>query len=93
MKDTAKREDRTVYEVSSLMALSAIAQVPEDTLDYPHRRARRGKDRIGDVVRYGDHYRSTLADTRKGYVPYGGCASFALIVTAPRRSYTAAPGR
>ena len=72
MKDTAKREDRTVYEVSSLMALSAIAAIPQKTR-WLSASARLAAGKTGSVMSsvIVDHYRSTLAEIRRtGYVPY-----------------------
>jgi len=72
MKDTAKREDRTVYEVSSLMALSAIAAIPQKTR-WISASARLAAGKTGSVMSavLVDHYRETLAEIRRtGYVPY-----------------------
>jgi len=72
MKDTAKREDRTVYEVSSLMAMSAIAAIPQKTR-WLSASARLAAGKTGSVMSsvIVDHYRSTLTEIRRtGYVPY-----------------------
>jgi hypothetical protein len=72
MKETAKREDRTVFEVSSLMAMSAIATIPQRTR-WVSASARRAAGKTGAVMSgvLVDHYRATLIEIRRtGYVPY-----------------------
>lgn len=72
MKDTAKREDRTVFEVSSLLAMSAIAAIPQKTR-WISASARLAAGKTGSVMSavLVDHYRSTLIEIhRTGYVPY-----------------------
>jgi hypothetical protein len=72
MKDTATREDRTVFEVSSLMAMSAIAAIPQKTR-WMSASARLAAGKTGAVMSavLVDHYRATLTEIHKtGYVPY-----------------------
>jgi hypothetical protein len=72
MKQTARRQDRSVFEVSSLMAMSAIADVPQATR-WLSASARLAARRTGSVVAGTllEHYRTTLGEIRTtGYVPY-----------------------
>jgi len=72
MKETAKREDRTVFEVSSLMAMSAIAAIPQRTR-WVSASARLAAGKTSAVMSavLVDHYRATLIEIRRtGYVPY-----------------------
>jgi hypothetical protein len=73
LRATAEREQRSVFEVSSLLALSAIGELPE--------RARVLSKAAVIVVRHGggalstallDHYRQSLAELRAtGFLRYG----------------------
>jgi hypothetical protein len=72
MKKTAELEQRTVFEVSSLMAMSAIAAVPQKTR-WLSASARRAAGKTGSVMSAVliDYYRDTLTEIRRvGYVPY-----------------------
>ena len=73
MRATADREQRSVFAVSSLLALSAVGELPE--------RARVLSKAAGVVLRHGgaavsnallEHYRESLADMREvGFLNYG----------------------
>lgn len=72
MKETARQQDRTVFEVSSLLAMSAIATIPQKTR-WVSASARLAAGKTGAVMSgvLIDHYRLTLTEIRKtGYVPY-----------------------
>jgi hypothetical protein len=72
MKKTARQEDRTVFEVSSLMAMSAIAALPQKTR-WISASARLAASKTGSVMSAVliDHYRVTLSEIRQtGYLPY-----------------------
>ena len=72
MRETANQENRTVFEVSSLMAMSAIAAIPQKTR-WVSASARRAAGKTGDVMSSVliDHYRITLTEIREtGYVPF-----------------------
>ena len=73
LRATAEREQRSVFEVSSLLAVSAVGELPE--------RARVLSKAAAVVLRHGgaavsnallDHYRQSLAQIREaGFVGYG----------------------
>jgi hypothetical protein len=73
LRATAEREQRTVFEVSSLLAVSAVSELPE--------RVRVLSKSVGVVLRHGgaavsnallDHYRESLLELRKlGFAGYG----------------------
>jgi hypothetical protein len=73
LRATAEREERSVFEVSSLLALSAVSALPE--------RARVLSKSAAVVLRHGgsaiatallDHYRGALREVRDaGFVGYG----------------------
>jgi len=72
MREEAKRQQRTVFEVSSLLALSAVARLPEDTLKLSRgvrNAAGRASGRFSVAIL--DHYRDTLSEIHeKGYLDY-----------------------
>lgn len=73
LRATAEREQRSVFEVSSLLAVSAVGELPE--------RARVLSKSAAVVLRHGgaavsnallEHYRQSLADMREiGFLRYG----------------------
>jgi hypothetical protein len=73
LRTTAEREQRSVFEVSSLLAISAVGELPE--------RARVLSKSVGIVLRHGgaavsnallEHYRQSLTELREtGFVSYG----------------------
>jgi hypothetical protein len=72
MRETAREENRTVFEVSSLMAMSAVAAIPQKTR-WVSASARLAAGKTGAVVSAVliDHYRIALTEIRQtGYVPY-----------------------
>ncbi len=72
LKQEAAREHRTVLELSSLMALSAVRAVPGNLL-WLSRCARTATRRTGQLFAEGllDHYRITLKEIRDtGYLDY-----------------------
>jgi hypothetical protein len=72
LKTESERHDRSVFETSSLMALSAARAVP-DNLRWLSASARVGVAQTGHVFATAllDHYRQTLGDIREaGYLAY-----------------------
>lgn len=72
LKKEAAGQDRTVFELSSLLALSAVRAVPEN-LVWLSRSAGTAALRTGQIFAEGllDHYRTTLNEIRKtGYLAY-----------------------
>lgn len=72
LKLEAQRQERSVIELSSLMAISAIRALPQNAL-WLSRVVRTGGWRAGEVLAQGllDHYRKTLVEIRKtGYLRY-----------------------
>jgi hypothetical protein len=72
IRSEAERQERSVFEISSAMAVSAIRRLPEN-VRWLSRAARSGARRTGEVVagRLLDHYRDTLAEIREtGYARY-----------------------
>jgi hypothetical protein len=72
LKAEAARHDRSVFETSSLMALSAARAVP-DSLRWLSASARVGAAYTGHIFAAAllDHYRQTLGDMRQaGYLTY-----------------------
>jgi hypothetical protein len=72
LKAEAAAQDRSVVELSSVIALATIRQLPEDAR-WLSNAVRIGSRRTGEVLARGllDHYRVTLAEIRKtGYVCY-----------------------
>jgi hypothetical protein len=74
LKTEAERNDRSVFETSSLMALSAARAVP-DNLRWLSASARVGVTETGHIFATAllDHYSETLAEIRQeGYLTYAG---------------------
>ena len=74
LKTEAARQDRSVFETSSMMALSAARAVP-DRAHWLYASARVGATRTGRVFTAAllDHYAQTLREMREvGYVTYAG---------------------
>lgn len=72
LKQEAQRQDRSVIELSSVMALAAIRALPENARWLSRALQVSGK-RTGQVMTHVllDHYRDTLAEIHKvGYVQY-----------------------
>jgi hypothetical protein len=72
MKQTAQQQERSVFEVSSVMAMSAIADIPQKTR-WLSASARHAAGRTGSIMAGAllDHYRSTLTEIRNtGYLPF-----------------------
>jgi hypothetical protein len=72
MKAEALKQDRTVFEVSTLMGMSAIADIPQKAR-WISNSARRAAGKTGSVVAgvLLDHYRTTLDEIREvGYGSY-----------------------
>jgi hypothetical protein len=74
LEGEAARQNRSVFETSSMMALSAVRAVP-DGFRWLSASTKVGAARTGQVLAAAilDHYRHTLADIRHtGFVTYGG---------------------
>ena len=74
LKNESARQDRSVFETSSMMAVSAVRGLP-DGVRWLSKSARVGATRTGQVfsVALLDHYRSTLKEIRQvGFVTYAG---------------------
>ena len=72
LKEEAARQDRSVFETSSMMAVSAVRGLPE-SVRWLSASVRVGATRTGHVfaVALLDHYRQTLVDIREtGYLTY-----------------------
>ena len=72
LQDEAAAQGRTVLQLSSIMALAAVRELPEN-VRWLSRAVRVGGWRAGEVVASGllDHYRTSLAEIREvGYVRY-----------------------
>ncbi len=72
LKSEAKAQDKSVIELSSLMALVAVRELPERSR-WLSNAVRTGGRRTGEVLTRGllDHYRSTLAEIHStGYLRY-----------------------
>jgi hypothetical protein len=72
LKEEAVAQGRSVAELSSLMALSAVRGLPENA-SWLSRAASAGGRRTGRLIARGllDHYRGTLAEIRSvGYLAY-----------------------
>ncbi|MBI3698590.1 MAG: hypothetical protein HY238_27585 [Acidobacteria bacterium] len=72
LKREAAAQNRSVFELSSLMALAAIGRLPEN-LRWLSRCARSAARRTGQVFAGAllDHYAATLQEIREtGYLPY-----------------------
>ena len=74
LKAESARQDRSVFETSSVMAVSAARAVPGG-VRWLSASARVGAARTGHIVAAAllDHYRETLSDIRQvGYLAYAG---------------------
>ena len=74
LKAESVRQDRSVFETSSMMAVSAARSLP-DGVRWVSASARVGATRTGHIFAAAllDHYRQTLGDMqRAGYVAYAG---------------------
>jgi hypothetical protein len=74
LKTEAARQDRSIFETSSMMAVSAARAVP-DSVRWLSASARAGATRTGHVFGAAllDHYRQTLDEIRQvGYAAYAG---------------------
>jgi hypothetical protein len=72
LRDTSNRQGRTVFETSSMMALSTVRALPEQAR-WLSASARVGSARAGQIVATAllDHYRATLQEMqRSGYVAF-----------------------
>jgi hypothetical protein len=72
LKQEAAHQDRSVLELSSLLAIAAIRALPENTR-WLSRAVRVGGKRTGEMFAHGllDHYRDTLLEIQTvGYVRY-----------------------
>jgi hypothetical protein len=72
LKAEAARQERSVLELSSLLAIAAIRTLPENAR-WLSRAVKVGGRRTGEMVAHTlfDHYRDTLAEIRDvGYVRY-----------------------
>jgi hypothetical protein len=72
LRTAAKQQDRSVFTVSSLMALSAVSHLPANVL-WLSKAARSAARRTGKVLGETilDHYTATLADISKtGFLAY-----------------------
>ena len=73
LKAESVRQDRSVFETSSMLGMSAVRKLP-DGIRWLSSSARVGAGRTGQVVAtiLLDHYRQTLDEIRQvGYVAYG----------------------
>ena len=74
LKAESRRQGQSIFETSSMMALSAARSVP-DGVRWLSASARIGAGRTGKILAGSliDHYRQTLNDIRQvGYVTYAG---------------------
>lgn len=74
LKAEAARQDRSIFETSSVMASSAVRALPEGAR-WLSASARAGAVRTGEVFAAAllDHYRETLGEIRQtGYLTYAG---------------------
>jgi hypothetical protein len=74
LKTESARQERSVFETSSMMAIAAVRALP-DGVRWVSASARVGAMRTGHVVAAAllDHYRQTLSEIRQvGYLTYAG---------------------
>jgi hypothetical protein len=74
LKSESARQERSVFETSSMMAVAAVRALP-DGVRWLSASARVGAARTGHVVAAAllDHYKQTLTEIRQvGYLPYAG---------------------
>ncbi len=72
LKAEAARQERSVFETSSMMALSAVRTFP-DRVQWLYASTRAGAERTGQIFGAAllDHYRQTLGEIRQtGYLAY-----------------------
>src|SRR5947209_302373 len=72
LKAESARQNRSIFETSSMMAVSAVRGLP-DTVRWLSASARVGATRTGQIVAVAllDHYKTTLSEIRQiGYVAY-----------------------
>jgi hypothetical protein len=72
LRDESARQERSVFETSSMLAMSALRSVP-DGARWVSSTARVGAVKTGQVIATGllDHYRTTLGDIRDvGYATF-----------------------
>jgi hypothetical protein len=72
LRDEAARQERSIFETSSMMAVSAVKALP-DSARWLSASAMVGASRTGQIVAHTllDHYRSTLDDIRDvGYATF-----------------------
>jgi hypothetical protein len=72
LKDVASRQDRSIFEASSTMAVSAARNLP-DGVRWVSASARAGASRTGQVLAAAllDHYKQTLDELQQvGYATY-----------------------
>jgi hypothetical protein len=72
LQDEAARQQRTIFETSSMMAISAVRAFPERAV-WLYASSRVGAQRTGEVLAAAllDHYRQTLSEIRQvGYFRY-----------------------
>jgi hypothetical protein len=74
VREESRRQNRTVFETSSMMAVSAVRELP-DQVRWLSASAKVGATRTGQILAAAilDHYRQTLTEIRHvGYVTYAG---------------------
>ena len=72
LREEAARQERSIFETSSMMAMSAVRGLPEGAR-WLSASARVGATKTGQIVAAGllDHYRETLAEIREaGYATF-----------------------
>lgn len=72
LRGEAARQNRSIFETSSMMAMEAVRSVPEGAR-WVSASAKAGATRTGQILAAGllDHYRSTLEDVRQvGYAAF-----------------------
>ena len=92
LKDESVRQNRSVFETSSMMAVAAVRAFP-DRARWLYASARAGAARTGEIVAVAllDHYSQTLAEIRRtGYAAFA-TRQFAPYVRAARDHFS--PGK
>lgn len=72
LKTESARQNRSIFETSSMLALSALRSLPENARWF-YASTRAGATRTGEIVAAGllDHYKETLAEMREtGYAAF-----------------------
>lgn len=93
LKAESARQNRSVFETSSMMALAAARSVP-DGVRWLSASAFVGATRTGQIVAAAllDHYKQTLSDIREiGYVTYAGRQLRPYVAAAARQFSPARP--